>query len=192
MTSWRCYQTVNMFQQPRNHNCNIEASNSSNKRKRHQQQQKQQEAWDLFGPWEPNEDIVTEAAEQEDLQLLECEAVEVEVDGDPAPTEEAAAPAAASAAAIPARAWIESERGYISIPSRARPVGQITCWTRSISARCLLHPQCRRAYTVDALPSASTLAEWLLAGMDLAGGATGATAHMGLPKPIRDQDGGSS
>ena len=77
------------------------------------------------------------------------------------------------------RVWTEDARGYIRVPSRAAPIGRITAWGRSLSARCSLHARCTRPYTIASLPNARTLPEWLIAGIGL----DHASDHTGLPKP---------
>ena len=89
-------------------------------------------------------------------------------------------PGNAAAAAV-ARAWSKSDCGYISGVSRPSPIGQVTVWARSISARCMMHKNCRRAHTFAALQSGNALAEWLVDG--LAFDDDGGRDHMGLPKP---------
>jgi hypothetical protein len=77
--------------------------------------------------------------------------------------------------------WTEDARGYIHVPGRSAPIGRLTMWGRSVSARCMIHPRCARPYTINNLPSSRTLPEWLIAGIHL----DFASDHTGLPKAER-------
>ena len=79
-------------------------------------------------------------------------------------------------------AW-EDHRGEVHWPGRTRPIGKISSWSDSVSARCMIHGNCRRAHSFRQIPYGSCLVDWLCDGMDPKCGS--AAEHMALPKPIR-------
>ena len=77
----------------------------------------------------------------------------------------------------------EDDRGNIFAVGRARPIGKISTFGTSVSARCSIpgHNRCTRAYGFTKMPAGHTLVDWLADGLDL----PDERAHTGLPKPSR-------
>ena len=102
-------------------------------------------------------------------------------DEEPAPpTPQGPAPPTPPPAPEAAQVWTEDNRGYIRVPGHAAPIGRITSWGKSLSARCMVpgHSRCTRPYTFTSLPGNRTLPEWLIAGIGL-----DSASHVALPKP---------
>ena len=76
----------------------------------------------------------------------------------------------------------EDAAGRVYKRGIAEPLGQLTAWRNSMSAKCKLHAgKCVRVYTIAALPSNATLTAWLAEGLDRQK-CPDAQRHMGLPR----------
>lgn len=130
----------------------------------------------------------------EDARMEQSELLDAEADGDGTALAgeqgagaaggggaSASSTASAAAAPPPPPGVREDARGDIYVAGRSAPVGKLTAWGNSISARCKLHNKCTRPYSYKQLPGPDTLKDWLCAGV----GMQTAEEHMSLPKAIR-------
>ena len=115
----------------------------------------------------------------EGLDAAEDEDVAPPTPAPPTPAPPTPAPPTPVAANDQQRRWVEDARGYVKVDGRSGPIGRITVWGRSVSARCMVHQRCTRPYTIRALPPGHVLQEWLVSGLDQ----DSASQHMNLPKP---------
>lgn len=89
----------------------------------------------------------------------------------------------AEAPLLPTLAQVEEDfQGVLRVRGCRKPLGQLTAWRSSVSARCTCHGgKCNRAYVFTQMPEPSVLREWLLDGLSV----VSAAVHMGLVKPLR-------